>query len=243
MIGSGQSAAEVFQFLLNAGAGSTQLSWYTRSSRFFPMETTPAAYELATPDYRDHFYRLPTAMKEFVLASQDALFKGINGSLLSSIYESLYERLLDNLSDTTILRPGCELIEVKTPNRPGSANEKELACVFRHRETGEQFVHATEALILATGYQPAPLTIVDPIRDRLNFLPTGQPDLSEHYAITTDETIFLQNHDGHSHGFASSDLSFGPYRNAVILNRILGCDHFRLETGTTFQQFDGPRGH
>jgi lysine N6-hydroxylase len=54
VIGSGQSAAEIFQDTLNRSASDT-LSWFTRSPRFFPMETTPAAFELSGPDYREHF--------------------------------------------------------------------------------------------------------------------------------------------------------------------------------------------
>ena len=233
IIGSGQSAAEIFQDTLNVPAIRT-LSWFTRSPRFFPMETTPAAFELSGPDYREHFYRLPTTMKEFILAGQDALYKGINADLLSSIYEQLYERMLDNPSDATALYPNCELQE-------GQFDSKEIRCVFRHRETGELFDHTTDVLILATGYQPAPLTVLDAVRNRLNFLPSGMPELSRNYSITADHTIFLQNQDLHSHGFASADLSFGPYRNAVILNTILGREHFRLEQQTIFQSFDRTR--
>lgn len=231
VLGSGQSAAEIFQDLLNE-APDRRLAWITRSPRFFPMEATPAAFELSSPDYRDHFYNLPPAMKEFILAGQDALYKGINSTLLTAIYHQLYERWLTTSSADTTLMPNCELVAVTRTNV--------ITCTFRHLETRHAFNHYTDALILATGYTPKPPTFLDTLKPRINFLPNGKFDVSRHYSITSDDTIFVQNADLHSHGFAASDLSFGPYRNAVILNTILGYGYYYLERDTTFQQFRPP---
>jgi lysine N6-hydroxylase len=232
LIGSGQSAAEIFQDTLGRSVNCT-LSWFTRSPRFFPMETNPAAFELSSPDYREHFFRLPPAMKEFILAGQDALYKGINAGLLSAIYERMYERLLDDPSDATALYPNCELLRVER-------NADQWRCSFRHRETGECFEHLTDALILATGYREQPPTFLAGVKDRINYLANGKYDVSHQYSVSADHSIFVQNADLHSHGFASSDLSFGPYRNARILNQVLGYEHFTLEKNFTFQSFGAP---
>jgi lysine N6-hydroxylase len=186
-------------------------------------------------------------MKEFILAGQDALYKGINAGLLTSIYQQLYERSLTNSSADISLMPNCELAAVEQTNKKNNSGsltatdelkQNQITCQFRHLETGKYFDHHTDALILATGYKPQPPTFLDPISGRLNYLPNRKFDVSRNYSITTDETIFVQNADLHSHGFASSDLSFGPYRNAVILNTIVGHDHFRLERDTSFQNFN-----
>jgi lysine N6-hydroxylase len=232
VIGSGQSAAEIFQDTLSRSARCT-LSWFTRSPRFFPMETSPAAFEMSSPDYRHHFYRLPAAMKEFLLAGQDALYKGINAGLLSAIYERMYERLLEDPADATALYPNCELINIKV-------DSQQIICTFRHCETKEMFEHTTDALILSTGYKEKPATFLTNVKERINYLSNGKYNVSQEYGVTNDQTIFVQNADLHTHGFASADLSFGPYRNAVILNAILGYPHFPLETGTSFQRFGGP---
>jgi lysine N6-hydroxylase len=233
IIGSGQSAAEIFQDTLT-GSADQSLSWFTRSPRFFPMETSPAAFELSSPDYREHFYRLPEAIKEFILAGQNALYKGINPGLLSSIYERLYERLLDNPADRTALYPNCELMKI-------NIHLPEITCTFRHSDTQEIFQHITDALILATGYKEKPPIFLSSIKERIHYLPNGKYAVSRNYSVTDDHSIFVQNADLHSHGFASADLSFGPYRNAVILNTILDYPHFLLEEGTSFQRFGGPK--
>ena len=141
--------------------------------------------------------------------------------------------------------PNCELVGVQQ-RQPISKEQDpaaphvppyQITCTFRHLETNQAFQHHTDALILATGYAPLPPTFLDGVKDRINYLPNGKFDLSRNYSIAADDTIFVQNADLHSHGFASADLSFGPYRNAVILNTILGYEHFRLEKETSFQQF------
>lgn len=257
ILGSGQSAAEIFQDMLNE-LPDCSLSWITRSPRFFPMETTPAAFEMSSPDYREHFYDLPPAMKEFILAGQDALYKGINSTLLTAIYQQLYERSLTNPTAAASLMPNCELVAVQSNTASNQKNIQKnisgyvkttnerhsntITCTFRHLETDQAFNHHTDALILATGYTPSPPTFLDPVRSRINYLPSSKFDVSRHYSISSDDTIFVQNADLHSHGFASSDLSFGPYRNATILNAILGYDHYGLETQTTFQQFNPVSG-
>jgi lysine N6-hydroxylase len=233
IIGSGQSAAEIFQDTLT-GSADQSLSWFTRSPRFFPMETSPAAFEMSSPDYRNHFYRLPAALKEFLLAGQDALYKGINAGLLSAIYERMYERLLDDPADSSALYPNCELINIKF-------DSQYIICTFRHCETKEMFEHTTDALILSTGYKEKPPVFLANVKERINYLPNGKYDVSRNYSVTDDHSIFVQNADLLSHGFASADLSFGPYRNAVILNAILGYPHFPLEEGTCFQRFGGPK--
>jgi lysine N6-hydroxylase len=232
IIGSGQSAAEIFQDTLSRSARCT-LSWFTRSPRFFPMETNPAAFELSGPDYREHFFQLPPAMKEFILAGQDALYKGINAGLLSAIYERMYERLLDNPADTTALYPNCELLEV-------GWTVDEWCCTFRNSDTNQIFEHRTDALVLATGYKERSPTFLDGLKDRIDYLANGKYDVSHQYSVTADHSIFVQNADLHSHGFASSDLSFGPYRNAGILNQVLGYEHFALEKNIAFQSFGAP---
>jgi lysine N6-hydroxylase len=182
-------------------------------------------------------------MKEFILAGQDALYKGINSNLLSTIYQQLYDRSLGAPGVQASLMPNCELVAVeKSPVKenqpPRPLSPFKLTCIFRHLETDKTFQQTTDALILATGYQETPPTFLHNVKDRINYCPSGKFDVSRDYSITTDKSVFVQNADLHSHGFAASDLSFGPYRNAVILNTILGYDHYRLEKQTTFQHFN-----
>jgi lysine N6-hydroxylase len=233
LVGSGQSAAEIFQDLLANGNGSQEISWFTRSPRFFPMDVSPGALEMSTPDYIDYFYQLPAAARAQVLEGQDSLYKGINGGLLRALYEQLYERALSSTDGPVQLNPNQELKQVISE---GST----LQLVFEQVEAQTNFSYRTDALVLATGYRDSTPAFLTPIRDRIRWTQAGRYNPSRHYSITADDTLFVQNAERHSHGFNSADLSLGPYRNAIILNVILGYDHFALETGVAFQTFGQP---
>ncbi|MBN8878054.1 MAG: SidA/IucD/PvdA family monooxygenase [Sphingobacteriales bacterium] len=217
IIGSGQSAAEIFNDLLNSYPG--KLTWFTRSSRFFPMDFSKLSLELSTPDYIHHFVSLSPGKRKQVLQQQDDLYKGINRELISAIYDRL-----DDLDDPRIqLYPNCELREL--------SNTDELK--LYHLELKESFTVQANCIILATGYQPA----------KPAFLHHTQHLISEanrNYSIDENNSIFIQNAEQSTHGFNASDLSLGPYRNAVILNSILGHEHFTIESNTSFQHFGLP---
>lgn len=216
IIGSGQSAAEIFYDLLQSFHG--ELFWFTRSDRFHPMDYSKLSLELSTPDYIDHFYGLPADKKPELLRGQDYLYRGINKDLISDIYGLLVEKGAGRVH----LHPNCELIDVT----------EGLTLSIRHRELGETFRHASDALILATGYhnlQPEFLREIAP-----------SYQVNRDYSINEDRSVFLQNAEQSTHGFNAADLGLGPYRNAVILNTILGKEKFKMETGTCFQRFGIP---
>ncbi len=50
-------------------------------------------------------------------------------------------------------------------------------------------------------------------------------------------SVFIQNAEKHTHGFNAADLSLGPYRNAVIINSMLGRDYYPVDGNTAFQHF------
>ena len=60
VVGSGQSAAEIYHDLLaEHRRHGYQLNWVTRSPRFFPLEYTKLTLEMTSPEYTDYFHALP----------------------------------------------------------------------------------------------------------------------------------------------------------------------------------------
>ncbi len=224
IVGNGQSAAEIFYDLLESYPG--KLNWFTRSPRFIPMDYSKLSLEMSTPDYIDHFYSLPDRIKPTVFQNQDSLYKGINQALISAIYDRL-----DDRDDPGIrLHTNCELVKI-TGN---------TALHFRHTELEKSFVHTTDAVILATGYRQTMPACIKPIRHLIRLDKEGRYKATRHYTVDEGDNIFIQNAEQATHGFNASDLSLGPYRNAVILNTILGREEFALEKGVCFQRFGVP---
>lgn len=232
IIGSGQSAAEIFSDLLEDCLWQKKkLSWLTSSPRFFPMDYSKFSLELTSPDYIDHFYGLDKIVKEDLLSRQSFLYKGINCSLIDSIYNRLYTLSLeDGFKDSVLLRPNCRLIR-------SYEDEDRIVCDVMHKETKELFVHEADALILATGYHYQLPECISPISRLIQWDKQNRYKVNRNYSIDKHNTIFVQNAELHTHGFNAPDLGMGPYRNAIILNTILGSEYFQTERDVPFQSF------
>ena len=89
IVGSGQSAAEIYRDLLGTPG---RLDWVTRSPRFFPMEYTKLTLELTSPEYTDYFHALPADVRTRLGREQRSLYKGISGDLVDDIFDTLYRR-------------------------------------------------------------------------------------------------------------------------------------------------------
>lgn len=218
IVGSGQSAAEIFYDLLQCYDG--ELYWFTRSARFFPMDYSKLTLEMSTPDYIEHFYSLPDDVRQDILKNQDSLYKGINTSLIEDIYATLNEKQSAKIH----LHTNCELRNVSDS----------FFLNFYHTELQKEFIQASNAVIFATGYQKANPTFLNPICLQL------MEKVKRNYAIDKNNTLFVQNAEQATHGFNASDLSLGPYRNAIILNTILQQEYFTIEKATCFQTFGTP---
>ena len=232
VLGSGQSAAEVFYDMLVNKDDATKLSWITRSERFFPMEYGKLTLEMASPDYIDHFHGLPEDARGSVLGRQDLLYKGINLELIDRIYDQLYDRSVGGAVDDVRIATNSEMSAIETDGDV-------VQMTFLQRELRESFEHQAHAVILATGYEYRTPACLAPLESRVRRESTGMPVIRRNYSIAGDvgNGLFVQNAELHSHGFTASDLSVGPYRNATILNSVLGREHFQLERKIAFQDF------
>jgi lysine N6-hydroxylase len=234
IIGSGQSAAEIFYDLLQARRHFPDgLSWFTRSPRFFPMEYAKLTLEMSSPEYIDHFFSLPNNAKAGILAQQNMLYKGINFSLINDIYDLLYLQSLGGGEPPLRLQTNCSLQQV-------AASPQKLELTLLHRELEKTFLHETSALVLATGYKTTVPRFLDAIQDRIRWDEKGMYKASRNYSVDENNSIYIQNAEHNTHGFNASDLGLGPYRNATIINTILGCEHFTLEKQACFQTFGLP---
>ncbi len=234
VIGSGQSAAEIYADLLGEiDDHGYQLTWLTRSPRFFPMEYTKLTLEMTSPEYTAYFQRLPADTRRALLREQRHLYKGISSDTVDAIFDALYTRQVHGGTDTTLLT-ATEVV--------GSRWEGEQAVLdLHHTEQEEAFRIRAEALVLATGYRAEVPGFLEPVRDRIAWDADGRYAASSTYAVDHERReVFVQNGEEHTHGFVAPDLGMGAYRNSVIIAAMLGREVYPVEKRIAFQEFGVP---
>ncbi|RJS94763.1 lysine N(6)-hydroxylase/L-ornithine N(5)-oxygenase family protein [Salinisphaera sp. Q1T1-3] len=232
IVGSGQSAAEIFADRLEQAGPDQRLDWFTRSPRFFAMAYDKLTLELTSPEYIDYFHGLPAHTRQRLGAAQKPLYKGIDRDLSASIYDRLYEKQVHGTANVG-MQANAGLMDV-TRDKQGR-----LALTFRQSEQGRTFGHVCDALVLATGFAQRVPAYLAPITERIVWDGQDRFAVARDYAIDhRGEEVFVQNAELHTHGFCASDLGMACHRNAIILRAILGREVYPVETAIAFQSFD-----
>lgn len=112
---------------------------------------------------------------------------------------------------------------------------------LRCTDTGQTWQHASEGLVMATGYRPTPADFLDGIATDIDRDERGR------YRVARDHTvdhahryIHVQNAEEHTHGLTAPDLGMGAMRNSIILRTICGREIYPVETSIAFQRFGAP---
>ncbi|MEO9324981.1 SidA/IucD/PvdA family monooxygenase [Nocardioides sp. C4-1] len=235
VVGSGQSAAEVYRDLLAESPGHEyELTWLTRSPRFFPMEYTKLTLEMTSPEYTAYFQGLPDETRDGLLREQRSLYKGISGDLVDEIFDLHYRLRVTGHGPRTTLVTNTEVTGARR-------TEDGVRLDLHHVETDEHFGITTDGLVLATGYSSQVPAFVDGVRDRLRLDDRGRFVASSTYAVDlTGQEVFVQNAEEHTHGFVAPDLGMGAYRNSVIIAALTGREVYPVEKRIAVQTFGVP---
>lgn len=238
VIGSGQSAAEVFyQLLLEQETCDYRLNWLTRSAGFFPMEYSKLGLEYFSPDYTRYFYQLPEQTRDNRLKQQGLLFKGISMQTIAEIYGLLYERTIGGKKLAVDL---CSQLEVGEIIKM----DQHYRLQGHHLEQDQSFSLDSEVIIFGTGYQQKIPTCLDGIKELISWDKQNRYVIDEDYRLTLTKNmksmIFVQNGEMHTHGVGTSDLGLGAHRNAIIINTLLGRQVYQVSERNVYQHFGVP---
>ncbi|WP_125775982.1 lysine N(6)-hydroxylase/L-ornithine N(5)-oxygenase family protein [Antribacter gilvus] len=233
VVGSGQSAAEVYRDLLDDAGPHLTLDWVTRSPRFFPMEYTKLTLELTSPEYTDHFHGLPGALRDTLGREQRNLYKGISGDLVDDIYETLYRKSALGRPVPTTLLTDTEVTAARTDG-------DEHVLTLRHNQLGTTAERRTRAVVVATGYGSSVPGFLDPVRHLLNLDERGRFAVARDYTVDDARRLHVVNAEEHTHGVTAPDLGFGAWRNSVILAGVTAREVYPVERRIAFQQFGLP---
>lgn len=244
VVGSGQSAAEIYHDLLAAsGDSGPRVDWITRSPRFFPMEYTKLTLEMTSPEYIDHFHGLESGTRDRLLRDQRSLYKGIDAELINEIHDLLYRRSAHGL--------GTGLLVAATALDGATVADAGICLDLRCNDTGRVWQHHTDGLVMATGYSPTAPRFLDGIASEIDWEDPGPEQTRagrpRRYRVARDHTIDLehrrvhvQNAEEHTHGLSAPDLGMGAMRNSIILRSVTGREVYPVESRIAFQRFGAP---
>lgn len=234
VLGSGQSAAEIFSDLLQEiDTKGYELNWITRSPRFFPLEYAKLTLEMTSPEYVDYFFNLPASKRDALIKNQKHLYKGINQDLIGSIHDTLYaKRVVSKEPLKVSLRTNSELKTTKV-------SDEGIKLELHQVEQDKYFEHETDGLVLATGYEYQLPGFIEGISNRILWDYQDRFDVQRNYSIDKNHNeIFVQNVELHTHGFVTPDLGMAAYKNSYIIKEITGVEHYPIEQKIAFQQFE-----
>jgi lysine N6-hydroxylase len=239
VLGSGQSAAEIFHDLLqDIDSFDYTLNWCTSSPRIYPLEYTKLTLEMTSPEYVDYFHALPSDYRSKLVGEQKNLYKGVNSSLINQIYDLLYTKRLKmegrkkhlnvNIFSNSFLRDAVQ-------------EQDSILLDFHHAEQNKSFQIRTQGVALCTGYQYREPEFLGPIQSRILYNKDNKFYVHRNYSIDiSGKEIFVQNAELHSHGFVTPDLGMACYRNSKIIKEITGIEYYPVEERIAFQDFGVP---
>lgn len=255
VVGSGQSAAEIVADLLGTldENPDLRLRWFTSSPGFLPMEYSKLGLEHFTPEYTRHFHGLGEARRDELRAGQDLLYKGISSDTSAAIFDRLYQAGVDGDEPDVAYASSCELTALEpitsrpeAPRLPDitQPDVEEWRLKLHQKDQDVFFEHRSKIVILATGYEPAPLPL-DPATSELVVNDSsGRPVIDLDYRVRLTgqpkSTLFAQNAELHTHGVGAPDLGLGAHRSAVLVNALAGREVYPVRTRNVFQTFGVP---
>ena len=96
IVGSGQSAAEIFYELLrDQTKHNYSIKWVTRAFNFLQIDSGKLSEELFSPDYVNYFTSLDYETRKDALKDLHPLRNGVDQETLRNIYDLLYNRSVD----------------------------------------------------------------------------------------------------------------------------------------------------
>ncbi len=219
VVGNGQSACEIMTDLFKEKSVIPQnIIWVSASSAFHALDDNALINTLYSPNSANRFYDTVTSYKpklfERLLHTSDGISLDTANDLFELFYlNRIYKKQAVSISLDTLL----------TAIKP--LNES-FAVDLHFKKMAQCRTLHVDKIILATGYKQKLPKFLTEIEHIIAFDKDKQPIIKNDYSlelnIETPAKIFTQNLARHMVGPIDSNLSIMPWRNAKIINTMIG---------------------
>jgi len=218
VVGSGQSAAELFHHLVTRYRRASVTATIRRFA-YKPVDDSHFTNEIFFPEKVDFLYGLPDEKRRMVLEDcRDVNYAVVDMALIRQIYKDLYQERVLGRERARIL-PYLHLEEI-------ADWEDGLTARFRDLLHDRELALEADGLILCTGYtwrKEHPL--LAELAPWLEREPGGGYRILRDYRVASDAAcgpgIFLQGFAEATHGASETVLSLLPIRAGDILDSLL----------------------
>lgn len=221
VIGGGQSAAEIIEYLLNIPNPPREVHWICRRPMLLPLDDSPFVNEIYTPAFAEYFRKLPEDARSRLNDRLRMTSDGTSPRTLEALYTFFYRDAVER-EDATRLRLKCST-EVTNVQR-----RMDGGCVvsWRDRLTDATDGFICDKIFYATGYRTEFPQFLEGIAPLLTLESSGEvrldADFSAPLKTKTKARIFFQNASVGQFGLADQNLSLSAWRSAKIVNAVLG---------------------
>lgn len=218
VVGSGQSAAEVFQYLMGRYP-KAKVTAAIRRFAFKPADDSHFVNEIFHPEVIDFLFSLSDQKRMRVLESHmDTNYSAVDLDLIQEIYEALYQQKVRGENRAEI-KPFLELKELK------DTAHGTVHLSFHDRIHDEIVAMEADGAVLATGFdRPKQHPLLAKIHPYLQLADDGRYKVDRYYQIEARQNflprVFLQGFCETTHGLSDTLLSILPLRSEEIYRAV-----------------------
>jgi L-ornithine N5-oxygenase len=217
VVGSGQSGAELFFYLLNHYPNA-EVTAAIRRYAYKPVDDSDFTNEIFFPQMVDYLYELPDEKRQIVLDQcKDVNYAVVDLALIRRIYRCLYQEKVEGKGRARI-RGFLHLTGLE--ERPGS-----VVARFEHLIAEQPLQIEADAVVVATGYSwKREHPLLTALSSYIVRTPKGAYKIERDYRLATEPgflpRLYLQGFAEDTHGASEPVLSLLPIRAGDIVKSL-----------------------
>jgi len=219
VVGSGQSAAEIFQYLFSHYPNA-MVTAALRRFAYKPADESEFVNEIYSPAMTDLFFALPEAERCYLNnAHADTNYSAVDLELIRSIFRALYEMKVKG--DTRVRVRS--MVELRQLEQNGSG----IVARLWNKAEGRMECLEADGVVLATGFhRPKRHPLLAGLAEHLLVKADGEYQVGRDYRVESlpgfAPGIYLQGFCESTHGLSDSVLSVLPIRSREIADSLGG---------------------
>jgi L-ornithine N5-oxygenase len=218
VVGAGQSAAEVVDFLHGRFPTAEVCSVFAKWG-YTPADDSPYANRIFDADAVDVYYDADEPVKRMLTdAHRSTNYSVVDADLIEELYRREYQERVQGRQRLRMMNASA-VVDL-------DAGDDGVTVEIAHLPSGRRDRLRADAVVYATGYTSSdPAGVLGSAADLVVRRPDGAPEVTRDYRLVldapADAAIYVQGGTEHTHGLTSTLLSNIAIRTGEIVESVL----------------------